>query len=138
MCSSDFSGTVNLWILNDEFTKFEQAEREREENAVKTSAENQDPKIEGHSRKPEELEKDVEDRMLKSAIVMERMLSLNTYHDVAQDFRYYEDPSDELKITEETAEGSLLPLWSFTSDITSHLEVTGLCWSQRYPDLFGN
>ena len=86
---------------------------------------------------PEELEKDVEDRMLKSAIIMERMLSLNTYHDVAQDFRYYEDPSDELKITEETAEGSLLPLWSFVSEATAHLEVTGLCWNQRYPDLFG-
>ena len=38
-------------------------------------------------------------RMLKSATILERMLNLNTFHEIAEDFRYYEDPSDELKVT---------------------------------------
>ena len=37
--------------------------------------------------------------MLKSATILERMLNLNTFHEIAEDFRYYEDPSDELKVT---------------------------------------
>ena len=37
------------------------------------------------------------------------MLNLNTYEEVARDFRFYEDPSDEYK----APEGSLLPLWKF-------------------------
>ena len=47
----------------------------------------------------EERLKMTEMRMLRSATIMERMLNLNTFHEIAEDFRYYEDPSDELKVT---------------------------------------
>ena len=47
----------------------------------------------------EERLKLTEMRMLRSATIMERMLNLNTFHEIAEDFRYYEDPSDELKVT---------------------------------------
>ena len=33
-------------------------------------------------------------------------------------------------------EGTLLPLWDFRSDKTNDLEVTGICWNQKYKDLF--
>ena len=33
-------------------------------------------------------------------------------------------------------EGTLLPLWDFRSDKTNGLEVTGMCWNQKYKDLF--
>ena len=46
----------------------------------------------------EERLKMTEMRMLRSATIMERMLNLNTFHEIAEDFRYYEDPSDELKV----------------------------------------
>ena len=49
----------------------------------------------------EERLKMTEMRMLRSATIMERMLNLNTFHEIAEDFRYYEDPSDELKVTME-------------------------------------
>ena len=49
----------------------------------------------------EERLKMTEMRMLRSATIMERMLNLNTFHEIAEDFRYYEDPSDELKVTKE-------------------------------------
>ena len=47
----------------------------------------------------EERMRGAEMRMLRSAIIVERMLNLNTFHEIAEDFRYYEDPSDELKVT---------------------------------------
>ena len=78
---------------------------------------------------------DTETRMLKSAKILERMVNLNTYDDIAQDFRFWEDQSDEFKDTE----GSLLPLWRFnlSSEVgCEDLEVTGLCWNPVYSDLF--
>lgn len=78
-----------------------------------------------------------EKRMLRSATILERMINLNTYVDIAHDFRYYDDPSDELKISDVTVEGSVLPLWTFTYSETCNLEVTGLCWNHLYPDLLG-
>ena len=78
-----------------------------------------------------------ERRMLTSAVILERMVNLNTFHDIAQDFRYYDDPSDELKITETSVEGSVLPLWTFSFEETNNLEVTGVCWNVLYADLLG-
>ena len=110
----------------------------------------------------EERMRGAEMRMLRSAIIVERMLNLDTFHEIAEDFRYYEDPSDELKVTfldilyvdekyddmilmvvlpqinDDSVEGSLLPLWTFQFEETSGLEVTGLCWNAKYTDLFGD
>ena len=73
-------------------------------------------------------------RMLKAAKVLERMVNLNTFDEIAQDFRFWEDYSDEYKDTE----GSLLPLWRFSLSETGaqDMEVTGLCWNPVYSDLF--
>ena len=65
------------------------------------------------------------------------MLNLNTFGDIALDYRFYEDPSDEFKMTEETVEGSLLPLWSFKLEEIGKMEVTGMCWNSHYSDLLG-
>ena len=37
------------------------------------------------------------ERMLKSAKILERMVNLNTFDEIAQDFRFWEDASDEFK-----------------------------------------
>ena len=76
---------------------------------------------------------DAETRMLKSAKILERMVNLNTYDEIAQDFRFWDDQSDEFKDTE----GSLLPLWRFSLGEAGaeELEVTGLCWNPVYSDL---
>ena len=70
---------------------FEKAEKDREmmgeqEEAVVTEISD------------EQRLKMTEMRMLRSATILERMLNLNTFHEIAEDFRYYEDPSDELKV----------------------------------------
>ena len=70
--------------------------------------------------------------MLNSAKIIERMLNLNTFEDVARDFRFYEDPADEYK----SPEGSLMPLWNFRFEAEKELEATHLMWSPNYSDLF--
>eukprot|EP01147_Barroeca_monosierra_P009969 gene9969-2145_t len=68
---------------------------------------------------------------LSIAKKMERLVNLNTYHDVAQDFKYWDDPSDQFK----EKQGSLLPLWRFTNEYTKRKHVTCLVWCPTYPDL---
>nr|CAG4648361.1 EOG090X0HBC [Moina brachiata]SVE93351.1 EOG090X0HBC [Moina brachiata] len=48
-------------------------------------------------------------RLDSSARVIERMLNQNTYDDIAQDFKYWEDAADEYR----EPEGTLMPLWRF-------------------------
>jgi dynein intermediate chain 1 len=49
-----------------------------------------------------------------------------------QDFKYWEDMSDEYR----DLEGTLLPLWKFVYDRAKKLAVTGICWNTKYKDLF--
>ena len=56
--------------------------------------------------------------------VTERMVNQNTYDDIAQDFSYFEDASDEFR----DQEGTLLPLWKFSYDKSKRLAVTSVCW----------
>lgn len=49
-----------------------------------------------------------------------------------QDYRYYEDPSDEFR----DEEGTLLPLWKFQYEKTKKMNVTDMCFNTMYYDLF--
>lgn len=60
------------------------------------------------------------------------MVNQNTYDDIAQDFKYWEDPSDEYRDNE----GTMLPLWRFSYEKAKKLAVTSLCWNPMYKDLF--
>ncbi|KAK4305065.1 hypothetical protein Pmani_023030 [Petrolisthes manimaculis] len=70
--------------------------------------------------------------LLKAARVLERMVAQNTYDHIAQDFKYWEDGSDEFR----GPEGSLLPLWKFHHDRSRALLLSDLSWSPVYHDLF--
>nr|XP_045598244.1 dynein intermediate chain 2, ciliary-like [Procambarus clarkii] len=67
-----------------------------------------------------------------ATVVVERMVSQNIFDDIIQDFMYWEDGGDEYH----PLEGSLLPLWKFTTDDTRSLIVSDVCWSPVYADLF--
>ncbi|XP_069780200.1 dynein, axonemal, intermediate chain 1, paralog 2 isoform X3 [Narcine bancroftii] len=71
-------------------------------------------------------------RIGKVAKIVERMVNQNSSDDIAQDFKYFEDPSDEFR----DQEGTLLPLWKFFYEKAKRLAVTGMCWNPRYHDLF--
>ena len=82
----------------------------------------------GKSTKTEE----ISDKMLLSAKIIERMITQNIFSEIAFDFKYWEDRSDDFK----EFEGTLFPLWNFSFDETSGQDVTCLSWSPEYPDLF--
>ena len=50
--------------------------------------------------------------MRRAVRVMERMVNQNFYDDIAQDFKYWEDQSDQFR----EGEGTLLPLWKFYNE----------------------
>ncbi|KAF2354229.1 WD40-repeat-containing domain [Trinorchestia longiramus] len=82
--------------------------------------------------------------------IIERMVNQNTYDEIVQDFRFWEDQSDDFR----GREGSLLPLWRFSSAALSAvpgywcgrnavlservrgLLVTGISFSTVYSDFF--
>jgi len=75
---------------------------------------------------------EVNKKMLRAAKILERMVNQNTYDEIAQDFRFYEDASDEFR----EFEGTLLPLWKFAFERAKKLEITAICWNPAYNDLF--
>lgn len=70
--------------------------------------------------------------MARSLKITERLVSQNAQDEIFQDFKYWEDASDQFR----QGEGSLLPLWRFATDRTKRKQVTALCWNPHYSDLF--
>jgi dynein intermediate chain 1 len=71
-------------------------------------------------------------KMTKAVKVMERMVNQNSYDDIAQDFKYWEDQSDQFR----DGEGTLLPLWKFYNERAKRRHVTAIAWNPEYHDLF--
>lgn len=63
--------------------------------------------------------------------VMERMVNQNDCFDIIDDFKYWEDQSDLYK-----EDGTLLPLWKFSTEHTRKKAVTAIALNGRYSDLF--
>jgi len=62
---------------------------------------------------------------------MERMVNQNAENEVYHDFKFWEDRSDEFR----DGEGTLLPLWRFSSEKAKKKQVTCIKWNPRYNDL---
>ena len=54
---------------------------------------------------PMDKEAYIDKKLLTSAKVIERMVNINTFDEIAKDFRFYEEPADEATYPE----GSLMP-----------------------------
>mmetsp|Transcript_24088 Transcript_24088/g.57176 ORF Transcript_24088/g.57176 Transcript_24088/m.57176 type:complete len:706 (-) Transcript_24088:55-2172(-) len=137
--SVNFGATATQWEIFDAY--IEDLERQR------VTKEKKQPVPAG---KKDEKEQDREDEeaaaaaakgdtdivhsghMSKSLKIMERMVNQNTYDEIAQDFKYWEDASDAFK----EGEGTLLPLWKFYTEKAKKKHVTALCWNPEYRDLF--
>jgi dynein intermediate chain 1, axonemal len=62
-----------------------------------------------------------------AAKVLERMVNQNTYNDIAMDFKFWDDASDQFK----ALEGTLLPLWKFTNERARKKSVTSIAWNPQ-------
>ncbi|CAH2042327.1 unnamed protein product, partial [Iphiclides podalirius] len=71
-------------------------------------------------------------RIREAWAILERLVNQNIYDDIAQDYRYWDDPSDEFR----EGMGSLLPLWRFQFEPMRNHSVCDLQWNPHYQDLF--
>lgn len=123
---ANFSATANQMEIFDAYVEdIAEQEKAKEKKSTKAGA----GKEEGKQKKVHamDLQNDDISRVYKAAKIMERMVNQNTFDDIAQDFRYWDDASDEYK----DGKGSLLPLWRFTYSKSKRMAVTALCWYEN-------
>ena len=130
-----FAATVTQWEIYDCYMadyKKQLHEEEILKNAEKKKASS--AHIDESSNKQNAKEDDmVHSQKMNNALkILERMVNQNAEDEIFQDFKYWEDASDLYR----NGEGSLLPLWRFSTERTKRKQVTTLCWNPNYPDLF--
>ena len=76
----------------------------------------------------DEIESDELQKVSGGLSILERMVNQNTYDDISQDFKYWEDAGDEFR----AGQGSLLPLWKLSYEKARKFSVTSLKWNSRY------
>nr|KAF6331628.1 dynein axonemal intermediate chain 1 [Pipistrellus kuhlii] len=130
---TNFSATANQWEIYDAYIEeLEKQEKTKEKEKTKTPVAKKMGTMAMRKMTSMESQSDDITKVMQAAKIVERMVNQNTYDDVAQDFKYYEDAADEYR----DQEGTLLPLWKFQTDKAKRLAVTALCWNPKYKDLF--
>jgi dynein intermediate chain 1 len=133
-----FFATVTQWEIYDaymtEYKKQLQEEEslktaEKRKGAASTPAVNVD---EGVTKTSKEDDMVHSQKMSNALKILERMVNQNAEDEIFQDFKYWEDASDWYR----NGEGSLLPLWRFSTERTKRKQVTAIRWNPAYPDLF--
>lgn len=122
----NFTGTLTQWDIFDYYMA--DAARFGDNGGVTSSDDGSKP------AEKKGLEDDVVHSapMGKSLKMLERMVNQNREDEIYQDFKYWEDASDEFR----DGEGSLLPLWRFSSERSKRKQVTAIAWHPAFPDLF--
>ncbi|KAF3689599.1 Dynein intermediate chain 1, axonemal Axonemal dynein intermediate chain 1 [Channa argus] len=128
---ANFSATANQWEIYDAYVHELQKQEKNKEKQKAVSLKKDNEKSKKKMMQMETQGNDI-NKVGKSSRILERMVIQNTFDDIAQDFRYFEDASDEFR----DQEGTLLPLWKFQYDKAKRLSVTALCWNTKYQDLF--
>ncbi|NXJ99791.1 DNAI1 protein, partial [Corythaixoides concolor] len=129
----NFSATANQWEIYDAYVEeLLKMEKSKEKEKPKVQIAKREEKKKGRKLTSLESQSDDITKISKAAKIMERMVNQNTFDDIAQDFKYFEDASDEYR----DQQGTLLPLWKFQYDKTERLAVTAISWNPKYKDLF--
>ncbi|XP_018339741.1 PREDICTED: dynein intermediate chain 2, ciliary isoform X1 [Trachymyrmex septentrionalis] len=129
--TATFHANVLQWTIFDEYQE-DYAQQQREKEKEKKAPPLIQPKKEDMKKKVQLESSEMTNRMLQAAKTLERMVNQNIFDDISQDYRYWDDPSDEFK----EGEGSLLPLWKFSYEKTKKHDITDMCFNSRYYDLF--
>uniref|UniRef100_UPI00398EED48 dynein, axonemal, intermediate chain 1, paralog 2 isoform X2 n=1 Tax=Pristiophorus japonicus TaxID=55135 RepID=UPI00398EED48 len=127
---ASFSATANQWEIFDAYEEV-LAKQMTQKEKPKMLTSKKDEKSKKKLTTIESMSDDIT-RVDKVSKIVERMVNQNSFDDIAQDFKYFEDPSDEFR----DQEGTVLPLWKYIYEKAKKLSVTGMCWNPRYNDLF--
>ncbi len=134
--SKEFSANANQWAIYDAYMEYFEQQKKL---ALKSNSSNK--KGDSKSDDDDERKKDKNKvhheilysaNMKKSAKLMERMVNQNSHDEILQDFKFWDDESDPYR----KPAGSLLPLWSFSSEKSGKRQVTAICWNPKYHDMF--
>ncbi|TSK72118.1 Dynein intermediate chain 2, ciliary [Bagarius yarrelli] len=125
-----FSSTANQWEIYDVYVEELQRQEKSKQKIIPSKKE--EDKVKKKPLLMDSVQSDDLSKVVKVAKIIERMVTQNTFDDITQDFKYFEDASDEFR----EQEGTLLPLWKFQYDKAKLLPVTALCWNRKYTDLF--
>jgi dynein intermediate chain 1 len=71
--------------------------------------------------------------MKRALKIMERMIVQNADDEKFEDYKYYEDNTED---RERGIYGSVLPLWRFSTEKSRKKHVTSIQWNPKYKDLF--
>ena len=71
--------------------------------------------------------------MKRALKIMERMIVQNADYVKFEDYKYYEDNTED---PETGNYGSVLPLWRFSTEKSRKKNVTSIQWNPKYRDLF--
>ncbi|KAL4121331.1 hypothetical protein QTP88_013865 [Uroleucon formosanum] len=130
---NDFCTYATQWIIYDAYNEdFLKQQEEKEKEKRDKIAVHASKKSASKKKKNDVTEDQTEKNMLITAKFLERIINLNTMDAIAQDFRYYEDPSDQFR----GRDGTILPLWTMTYEKADNLYVTDISWSPDYFDMF--
>jgi dynein intermediate chain 1 len=129
-----FFATATQWEIFDSYMTDYKKQLQQEEMAKNAQTRKGSGGHADHQEKKDEKEDDMvhSQKMSNALKILERMTNQNAEDEVFQDFKYWEDASDNYRL----GEGSLLPLWRFSNDRTKRKQVTALAWNPAYPDLF--
>lgn len=134
-----FEATATAWEIYDSYkTMLAQQKKNAGKQAnsapapVKSNDKKKEDEDETASSGPVSLQSILQsEEFKKSCGVVERMVNQNTHDEILQDFKFWDDDSDNFKDV-----GSLLPLWKFENDKMKKKHVTAVCWNTQYTDLF--
>eukprot|EP00341_Mesodinium_pulex_P012750 CAMPEP_0116903226 /NCGR_PEP_ID=MMETSP0467-20121206/10598_1 /TAXON_ID=283647 /ORGANISM="Mesodinium pulex, Strain SPMC105" /LENGTH=677 /DNA_ID=CAMNT_0004577441 /DNA_START=13 /DNA_END=2046 /DNA_ORIENTATION=+ len=133
-----FFATVTQWEIYDAYMaeyKKQFQEEESQKNAEKKKGDKASGAVVADDAGNKSSKEDdmVHSQKMSNALkILERMVNQNAEDEIFQDFKYWEDASDWYR----NGEGSLLPLWRFSTERTKRKQVTTIKWNPAYPDLF--
>lgn len=128
-----FFATVTQWDIYDAYMN-DFKKQLQDEDLMKNSDKRRSHMVSDESSHKLSKEDDMvhSQKMGNALKILERMVNHNAEDEIFQDFKYWEDASDLYR----NGEGSLLPLWRFSTERTKRKQVTALSWNPNYPDLF--
>jgi dynein intermediate chain 1 len=127
--TTGFTGTVTQWGIFDKYmTDIEAAKQQEKDDKAKTK---QSYDEEADKPKKSDTDPTYSENMKLSIKLMERIVNQNAENEVYHDFKYWEDRSDEFR----DGDGTLLPLWRFSSEKAKRKQVTAIKWNPKYNDL---
>ncbi|CAG9564092.1 unnamed protein product [Danaus chrysippus] len=125
-----YGATVLQCIIFDFYQEdYARKQREKEEEKPKRLRK----KARKHAKSAQQIhDEQLAQRIREAWTILERLVNQNIYDDIAQDYRYWDDPSDEFR----EGMGSLLPLWKFQFEPMRSHAVCDVQWNPHYQDLF--